>query len=339
MSDLNRPTVTLTHRVHEEILRWLETHFTVIANQTGETLAEDEFRMRLRSADGVMSFMPDRITAELLDASPRLKVIAGAFKGHDNIDVAACTERGIWVTCVDDLLSKPTAELAIGLLIALGRNIPAGDRQVRIQHHGWKPSLYGSSIVDSTVGVVGAGRLGQALIQLLSGFTDSVLCYDPHAPAPNGARPTDLPTLLQLSDSVIVCAPLNSATLHLIGHAELSRMREGALLINVSRGSVVDERAVAQALQSGHLGGYAADVFEFEDQSRDDRPPNIAPELLSSPRDRTLFTPHLGSAVTAVRLAIEKHAATSLIQALAGQVPAGAINKPSSLGRATIPAS
>ncbi|MCX0276155.1 hypothetical protein NLM24_36910 [Nocardia zapadnayensis] len=137
----------------------------------------------------------------------------------------------------------------------------------------------------------------------------------------------ELPELLERSDSVIVCAPLDDSTLHLLDRDRLESLRPGALLVNVGRGSVVDERAVAGLLRSGHLGGFAADVFEFEDLSRPDRPVAIPEELIDM-GDRTLFTPHLGSAVASARLRIEEHAARAILQALDGQVPDGAVNQP-----------
>ncbi|QEU10889.1 phosphonate dehydrogenase [Dermabacter vaginalis] len=332
INQAHRPVVVLTHRVHPQILDVLGERCKVIANQSDDSLSADEVRRRAAEADGLMVFMPDRINADFLDGCPQLQVVAGALKGHDNIDIEACTDRGIWFTRVEDLLTEPTAELAVGLLIGLARHIVAGDRAVRAGKPGWRPTLYGSTLVGSTIGIVGAGRLGRGVARMLTGFDARLLCCDPAPASPAGEEVpqmerVELPELLERSDSVIVCAPLDDSTLHLLDRDRLESLRPGALLVNVGRGSVVDERAVAGLLRSGHLGGFAADVFEFEDLSRPDRPAAIPEELIDM-GDRTLFTPHLGSAVASARLRIEEHAARAILQALDGQVPDGAVNQP-----------
>ena len=337
-----RPVVVLTHRVHPQILDMLGRECDVVPNQQDDSLPASELKRRVAHADGLMAFMPDRITAQFLDGCPRLQVVAGALKGYDNIDVSACTERGIWLTRAEDLLTEPTAELAVGLLIGLARHVATGDRTVRAGFRGWRPVLYGRTLVGSTIGIVGAGVLGRAVAQMLSGFNPRLLYHDPD-PVPSataasiGLERTELAELLQHSDSVVVCAPLTADTLHLLDHEAMTSMRPGALLVNVGRGSVVNEGAVAELLRSGHLGGYAADVFEFEDLSRPDRPSGLHPDLMEL-TSHTLFTPHLGSAVATARLAIEEHAARSILQSLAGKMPDGAVNDPRKPSTSSVPA-
>jgi phosphonate dehydrogenase len=267
---------------------------------------------------------------ELLAACPRLKVVAGALKGADNIDVTACTRRGVWVTVVPDLLTAPTAELAVALLLGLARNVAPGDARVRgADFDGWRPTLYGRTLDGATAGIVGLGAVGRAIAERLAGFGCRVLGHDPHpGDAGRAMVPENVPldALLAASDHVILAAPLTAESHHLLDGARLRTMREGALLVNVGRGSVVDEEAVADALTAGRLGGYAADVFELEDRSLPDRPRTVAPRLLAM-RDRTLFTPHLGSAVASVRLAIEHTAARSVRAVLEGKRPPGAVNE------------
>jgi phosphonate dehydrogenase len=197
---------------------------------------------------------------------------------------------------------------------------------------GWRPGLYGAGLDGAAVGIVGMGKVGRAIARRLAGF-GSVLAYSDPAPLPAGDEGAlgltrrSLEALLANSDAVVVAAPLAAGTLHLIDAAALARMKPGAFLVNVGRGSVVDEAAVADALESDRLAGYAADVFEFEDWARPDRPRAIEPRLLAQP-SRTLFTAHQGSAVDAVRRDIAMAAARAVVQALNGEVPDGALNDP-----------
>lgn len=280
-----------------------------------------------------MAFMTDRIDRDFLAACPRLRVIGGAFKGCDNIDVDACTERGVWVTCVPDLLTVPTAELAIGLLLSLTRNIAAGDRLIRVEpYRGWRPILYGLGLSDKCLGVYGMGAVGQAIAERMAGFSVRTIYCDPRSlPAERERRwrlqPAPFDALLAESDFLVIAAPLTEQNLHVFNDAALARMKSGAYLVNVGRGSVVDEQAVARALASGRLAGYAADVYEFEDQSRDVRPAQIEPALVADAA-HTILTPHLGSAVGEVREQIELAAAENILAALRGEAPSCAVNQP-----------
>lgn len=327
------PKIVLTHRVHPEVVALLAQHGEVVPNLAAETLASDEILRRARDATALMAFMPDRVDEAFVRACPRLRVIACALKGYDNFDVEACTRRGVWITIVRDLLTVPTAELAIGLLIGISRNLPEGDRFVRSgRFTGWRPLLYGTGLAGATLGIIGMGAVGQAVAGRMGGFGMRLLYADPAAlPAEKERRCSlvrvNLAELLAASDFVMPLVPYGQTTLHLIDAAALARMKQGAFLINVCRGSVVDEAAVAAALASGRLAGYAADVFEMEEWARPDRPPAIPPALLEDGR-RTLFTPHIGSAVAAVRLQIELEAARSILQALRGETPQGAVNRP-----------
>jgi phosphonate dehydrogenase len=316
--------VVLTHWVHPEVEALLRQHAEVDANPSRASWPQEELARRLKDADGVVVFMPDRVDRGFLASAPRLRIVAGALKGADNVDVEACTACGVWVTVVADLLTVPTANLAIGLLLALTRNILAGDRRVRAAGYaGWRPVLYGPEIHERTVGVLGFGRLGRAVAERLAALGCDVKVHDPAAR--DDPRWIPLDRLLTESDHLVAAAPLTQQTHHLLGATSLAKMRRGACLVNVGRGSVVDEEAVAAALASGHLWGYAADVFEFEDLSLPGRPRQIPPALLAYP-DRTVFTPHLGSAVDDVRREISLSAAASIVDALEGRRPRGAVN-------------
>jgi phosphonate dehydrogenase len=322
-----RPRILVTNWVHETTLQQLALLGDVDANESRTPWPRDEVMRRAEKADAILAFMTDCIDAPFLAHCRRLRVVACALKGYDNFDMAACSTSGVWVTIVPDLLTEPTAELAVGLAIGLARNIRDGDALVRSgTFEGWRPILYGTGLDGSVVAIVGMGRVGRAIAQRLSGFGCRMLGVDPAAETPPGMIRVGLNRALESSDYVILCAPLTPGARHQIGADALSRMNPDALLINVGRGSVVDENAVLAALESGKLGGYAADVFEMEDWALPDRPKSIHERLLAHPR--TLFTPHLGSAVTAVRQAIEMRAVDNIADLLEGDRPRDAINEP-----------
>lgn len=326
--------VVITNWVHAETIGVLAPHAEVDWNaERGRIWNRSEILTRARNATALMVFMNDCVDATFLDACPDLKILAAALKGYDNFDVAACSARGIWVTNVADLLTAPTAELTIGLMIALSRNMLAGDRHIRAgEFRGWQPAFYGTGLEGSSVGLIGFGAIGQAIARRLSGFGCRIQYCDERPDEPcreteKDAVRTDLDRLLSSSDFIVVAVPLTPATHHLIDAKAVSRMRIGSFLVNPARGSVVDEAAVAAALESGHLAGYAADVFEMEDWARGDRPNSIAPGLIDAP-SATVLTPHIGSAATPVRRAIEREAAINILAALRGERPPGAVNEP-----------
>jgi phosphonate dehydrogenase len=326
-----RPVVVITHQVHEEVKVLLSATCTVICNVSGDSWPRETLIDFAAQATALMVFMPDSVDEDFLARCPQLKIMA-ALKGCDNFDVAACTRRGIWFSIVPDRLSVPTAELALGLMLGITRNIASGDRLVRSgSFQGWRPVLYGSGLNGQVIGIFGMGKLGRALARLLVGFDSEVLYSDPAAltseeEKQSRVRRVGADTLLAESDIVVSLLPLTGSTFHFIDAAAIARMKRGSYLINVGRGSVVDENAVADALGSGHLASYAADVFEMEDWARQDRPRTINPRLLQHV-DRTLFTPHLGSAVDHVRLEIELAAARNILHALNGERPPDAVNE------------
>lgn len=321
------PLVVLTNRVFPETRAALERSARIVANEDLEPWSHDEVIEQCREATGLMAFMTDRIDRAFLERCPHLKIIGAALKGYDNIDVDAARERGVQVTIVPDLLTEPTAELAIGLMIALGRHIPLCDAGIRRQGFaGWRPQLYGTGIGNSVVGIVGFGLVGRAIARRLVGFGCRIVAFDTGPLDESaGIERMAFDDVLELSDFLVLGLPLTETTIGLIDAAAIGRMKPGALLVNPARGSLVDESAVADALASGHLGGYAADVFECEDWARPHRPMSIDARL-TAPGARTVLTPHIGSAVTSARRQIELSAASSILQALAGQLPAGLVN-------------
>ena len=325
---MSRPRVLISHRVFPETLATLSAHAEVIApGGDEERLSREAMRAALQTADAWMAFMPDSVDEAVLAEAPRLKLVAGALKGGDNFDIDACTRGGVWFSLVPDLLTAPTAELAVGLMIGLGRRLREADAYVRSgAFQGWRPHLYGLALAGAQVGYVGMGAIGRAIAERLAGFGVEQRYFDPSPAAvlPSVSREDVLPALLAWSDFVVLTAPLTPASLHVIDAEALAHLQPHALLINPARGSLVDEAAVLAALEAGRLGGYAADVFELEDWARPDRPREVAPALLRHPA--TLFTPHLGSAVTSVRRAIERAAADNIVDALSGRTPRNAVN-------------
>lgn len=319
--------IVVTNPLHDEVRARLEEHGLVDMNTSIEPWSAQQLRTRLQSASAMMGFMTDSVNEALLHHAPELKIIACALKGYDSFDVAACTERGVWVSIVPDLLTEPTAELALGLAISLARHVRSGDALIRsAPYQGWRSQLFGTGLAHSTVAVLGLGMVGSAILERLAGFgCEKILGVDPMANHPR-AQSATLRQALREADFVFVAAPLTRGSHHLISQAELAHSKAGQLIINVGRGSVVDEQAMAQALLKGRIAGYAADVFECEDWALADRPAGIAAELLALPN--TLFTPHLGSAVSRVRLAIEHRAADNIIAVLEGHAPPDAINQP-----------
>ena len=328
-----KPKIVLTHWVHPEIIDLLEGSAKVIPNMTRDTLPRAEILARAKDADALMAFMPDSIDESFLAACPRLKIVSAALKGYDNFDVDACTRRGIWLSIVPDLLTIPTAELTIGLLLGLTRHMLEGDHHIRSGHfQGWRPELYGTGLSGRTLGIIGLGAVGRAIVKRLAGFDmrlvycDNIALDDDQEQA-LGVQRVTLSDLLSISDFVVPMLPMTTQTFHLINANTIGQMKLGSYLINACRGSVVDELSVVAALREGRLAGYAADVFEMEEWSRSDRPIGIPRELLEN-ATQTFFTPHLGSAVKEVRIEIERQAANSILQALSGQKPTGAINNP-----------
>jgi len=328
-----KPKVVITHWVHPEVIEFLSQKCEVVPNITRETLQRGEVIRRTKDAQAIMVFMPDSVDRDFLDACPELKIVAAALKGYDNFDVDACTRYGVWFTIVPDLLTVPTAELTIGLLIGLSRKMLQADRYVRNgQFKGWLPKFYGTSLTGSVLGIIGMGAVGQKIARMLLGFDMDVLYNDPVVLTEEesdelGITYVPLEYLLQNSDFVVPMVPLTPATMHMINEKTIAQMKPGSFLINTGRGSVVDEQAVASALASGHLAGYGADVFQMEDWARIDRPWGI-PQALLDDVEKTFFTPHIGSAVDSLRREIAMEAARSIIRALDGEMPNGALNQP-----------
>jgi phosphonate dehydrogenase len=324
--------IVVSHRVFPETLAALAELGDVCAPNPRQQFAKPQLSKLAKDADAFLAFMPDVVDEAWLSGVPKLRMIAAALKGYDNFDLTACTRRGIWVSNVPDLLTAPTSELTIGLMISLARKIRAGDSRIRKSKHSkWQPDLYGQGIDGSTVGLIGMGMIGTAIAERLQGFGATLLYFETKILQKDletrlKLTRCALPELLGSCDFVIVTVPLTASTYHLLNADALAGCKRGALLVNPARGSVVDEAAVIRALENGQLGGYAADVFECEDLSLPRRPKGIPSRLLNHPA--TLFTPHLGSAVESVRRTIELRAVTNIADWASGCAPRDAVNYP-----------
>nr|WP_274607248.1 NAD(P)-dependent oxidoreductase [Paracraurococcus ruber] len=237
---VTRPHILVTSRAFPETLARLAEFATVEANEGEVPWPPAELLRRAAGADGLLAFMPDHVDAAFLAAAPRLRAIGCALKGADNFDLAACAARGIAVSVVPDLLTAPTAELAIALMLGLGRRLREGDALVRGGGFaGWRPVLYGAGIEDSVVGLLGLGAVGRDIARRLAGFGCRLLFADEAAAPMPPAERRDWPTLLAESDWLVLAAPLTPGTLHILDAAALAALKPGALVVNIARGSLV----------------------------------------------------------------------------------------------------
>ena len=271
---------------------------------------------QVATAEGALVMLTDRIDDQFLKVGRRLKVVSQMAVGVDNIDLAACTSRGIPVGHTPDVLTETTADMAWALLGAVARRIPEGRDYVLDGHWlEWDPDLLlGSDLWGATLGIVGMGRIGAAVARRAAGFSMRII-YNSRSPKPTveeetGAVYTRLDDLLTQSDHVVVTASYTPETHHLIDAAALTQMRPTATLVNIARGPLVDPKALYAALSSGGIGAAALDVTEPE-------PIPTNHPLLSLPN--CLVIPHLGSASRGTRLAMATRAAENLLTSLAGE--------------------
>ena len=279
----------------------------------------DELADRAAGCAGLLTMLTERVDAALLDRRPEVRAVANMAVGHDNIDIAAATERGVLVTNTPGVLTETTADLAFALLLAAARRLAEGERAVREGAWGpWHPTwMLGAAVHGATLGVVGPGRIGAAVARRAEGFGMRVLYHGRReAPGFPGER-ADLGALLRASDFVSAHVPLTAETEGMFGAEAFARMRPHAIFVNTSRGGVVDQAALRDALVRGEIGGAALDVTTPEPLPPGD-------PLLDAPN--LLVTPHVGSATGPTRERMADLAVDGLLAALAGERPEHLVN-------------
>jgi glyoxylate reductase len=312
------PRLFITRRIPEAGLDPLAgLGLTTDIRAADDAIARPELLERVRGADALITFLSDAVDGELLDAAgPQLRAVANFAVGYDNVDVAACSERGVVVSNTPGVLTDATADFAWALILAVGRRVVEGHRLASSgRWDGWKPlELLGVGLSGKTLGVVGMGRIGRAVARRGLGFGLRIVYHnrsrDQNAERELGAGYRDrLDDLLAESDIVSLHTPLTPKTRHLIGERELERMRPGAILINTARGPVIDEAALVVALSAGTIRGAGLDVFEQE--------PEIDPGLLAL--ENVVLAPHLGSATEGARGAMARLCGEAVSAVLRGE--------------------
>ena len=316
--------VLITRAIFPEVVDELAKRFDVEHNADDRPWPPEELARRLQGKAAAMATVMDKFDEPILEGSPDLKVISNIAVGYNNIDVPACTKRGIRVTNTPGVLDDTTADLTWSLLMAAARRIAEGDAYVR--RGDWKIAFgvqyfLGQDIHHATLGIIGMGRIGRAIARRALGFDMRVLYHnrsrlDESEERQLNATWVERDRLLAESDFVVVMAPYSPATHHLIGAAEISKMKPTAVLVNSARGGVVDDAALAEALKAKRIAAAGLDVFENE--------PRIHPELLGL--RNVVMTPHIGSASRATRITMCRTAAENLAAVLEGREPPNSVN-------------
>jgi glyoxylate reductase len=319
-----KPKVYVTRALPEIALAVVAEHCDLhLWPHADQPVPREHLRGALAGVQGVLSMVTERWDKEILAAAPRLKVIANMAVGYDNIVVPHCTERGVLVTNTPGVLTETTADLTWGLLMAAARRIPEGDQLVR--KGGWKSwsplFLVGQDLFGKTLGIIGMGEIGSAVARRARGFNMKVRYHNRTRSelmeSALGAEYRSLDDLLGESDFVVVLVPLSAETVGLIGARELDQMKETAVLVNASRGGIVDETALYDALKKGRIWAAGLDVFAQE-------PVPVDHPLLTLPN--LVALPHIGSATVATRTKMALRAAENLVAAVTEQRPPNLVN-------------
>lgn len=286
-------------------------------------ISRKELLREARAADALCTMVTDKIDKEIILANPGLKIIANYAVGFDNIDLKSASERRLPVTNTPDVLTQSTAEHTIALMLSLARDIPEADRFTKSgKFVGWSPNIFlGSELKGKTLGIIGMGRIGKAVARIASeGLGMKILYFNKKEYSEvekNGIKLASLDKLLSNSDFISIHVSLNQSTMHLMDTEKLSLMKKGSYLINMSRGQVIDEKALVKALKMKKISGAALDVFEKE--------PKLSPGL--NRLKNVILTPHIGSATLEARKLMAETISKNVVAAINGEIPPNVVNK------------
>lgn len=318
-----KPKILITREVFDETLGYLAQHCEVESNQADLPFTPDMLGQRLRDKSGVMCALTDRIDGDILAQAPQLKVVANIAVGYNNIDVGACTTRGVLATNTPGVLDDSTADLAWALMLAAARRLTEVESYIRGgEWTGWRLKQWlGIDVHHATLGIFGMGRIGQVIARRAAGFDMPVLYHNRKRLEASieerlNARYASKEDLLKEADFVVLQVPYSQETHHMIGAAELKLMKPTAILINSTRGGVVDDAALIEALKAGTIRAAGLDVFENE--------PKLHPGFLGL--RNVVLAPHIGSSTEATRRAMAMTAAKNLVAALTGSTPPNLLN-------------
>jgi glyoxylate reductase len=299
-----KPVVVLTAQYPAIVREILAGLCDFVEHPSEQGRSDDDMITILSEADAAITLLSDPLTRNVLEANPGLHMIANYAVGYNNVDLEAARELGVIVTNTPGVLTEATADLTMGLILAVMRRIVEGDREVRATGRCvWEPlHLLGSGLTGKRLGIIGMGRIGSAVATRAQAFGMEVIGV---------RRGESLDELLATSDIVTIHAPLTGQTHHLMNAATLRAMKRGAFLINTARGPLIDETALCDALDDGHLAGAGLDVYEDE--------PSVSPRLIAMPS--VVLLPHIGSATHETRNAMARIAATDVALFLRGLKP------------------
>jgi len=308
---MSKPKVLVARGIFPETIARLEEHFEVESNQADALWSKAELIARLQGKQGMFSFGTERIDAEVLDACPDLKIVSNMSVGYNNLDIDAMTARGVLGTNAPDVLTETTADFGFALLMATARRIAESEHFLRAgKWTKWAYDMFsGADIHGSTLGIIGMGRIGQGIAKRgAHGFGMKVIYHnrsrlDASLEAECKASYAGKEELLKTADHVVLVVPYSPASHHTIGAAEIALMKPTATLINIARGGIVDDAALAVALREKRIAAAGLDVFEGE--------PKVHPDLLTVPN--VVLTPHIASATVPTRRAMADLATANLI--------------------------